>query len=200
MIDLEEIICQLAGNAETIRALVQSLSDEQAQWKPNPESWSINEVMEHLYNEERIDFRKHLKEMLSDPPQPWARFHHEEYVSVENCRQAVERFVTEREASIAWLKTLEAPDWDYRSQTPFGPSGEVVTLSAGDVLVSWVDHDLAHLRQMIKLLHAWHEKRSSPYSVEYAGGGGKVRPPAHDMAPDAMKLSGEGHYGTVKKN
>ena len=31
---IEEIIRQLTGNGETIRALVQTISDEQAQWKP----------------------------------------------------------------------------------------------------------------------------------------------------------------------
>jgi hypothetical protein len=170
MINLQEIIRQLTVNAETMRALVQGVSDEQAQWKPNPETWSLKEVMEHVYNEERIDFRKHLKEMLHDPPQPWAKFRSEEYTSVENLQQALERFSSEREASIAWLKTLESPDWEVQSQAPFGPSGVTIALSAGDVLVSWVDHDFLHLRQMIRLLHAWHENRASPYSVEYAGG------------------------------
>jgi ribosomal 50S subunit-associated protein YjgA (DUF615 family) len=171
MIHIEAIIRQLAGSAETMRALVRNVSDEQAQWKPSPETWSIKEVMEHVYNEERIDFRKHLKEMLSDPPQPWGEFRQEEYVSVEGCRQALERFLSEREASIAWLKALESPDWDIKSRAPFGPLSASIVLSAGDVLVSWVEHDLLHLRQMIRLLHAWHEKQASPYSVQYAGGG-----------------------------
>ena len=170
MINMQEIIRQLTGNAETMRALVQAISDEQAQWKPNPETWSIKQVMEHVYNEERIDFRKHLKEMLNDPPQPWGRFRREEYVSVDGHRQALERFASEREASIAWLETLESPDWEIKSKVPFGPDNVMITLSAGDVLVSWVDHDLAHIRQMVKLLHAWHEKQASPYSVQYGGG------------------------------
>ena len=80
MINIAEIIRQLTGNAEAWRALVQTFSNEQAQWKPNPETWSVREVMEHVYNEERIDFRKHLKEMLNDPPQPWGEFRREEYV------------------------------------------------------------------------------------------------------------------------
>jgi len=126
--------------------------------------------MEHIFNEERIDFRKHIKEMLSDPPQPWGEFRHEEYISVEGCRQALECFLSEREASIAWLKALESPDWDTKSQAPFGPLSANITLSAGDVLVSWVEHDFLHLRQMIELLHAWNEKQASPYSVQYAGG------------------------------
>lgn len=170
MIHIKEIIRQLTGNAEAMRALVQTISDEQAQWKPNPETWSMKEVMEHVYNEERIDFRKHLKEMLSDPPQLWGEFRHEEYVSVEDCCQALEGFLTEREASIAWLKALKSPDWDTASQAPFGPAGDVLVFSAGDVLASWVAHDFLHMRQMIELLYAWNEKQVSPYSVQYAGG------------------------------
>jgi hypothetical protein len=167
MIHLKEIVHQLAVNAETMRALVQTVSEEQAQWQPNPDTWSIAKVMEHLYNEERIDFRQHLKEMLHDPPQPWGAFH-DAYLPVKSFRQALDRFLTEREASIAWLESLESPDWEITSQATF--VDETITLSAGDVLISWVDHDWAHLRQMIGLLHAWYEKEAAPYSTQYAGG------------------------------
>jgi uncharacterized damage-inducible protein DinB len=170
MINIEEIIRQLTANAEAMRALVQTISEEQAQWKPSPETWSLQEVMGHVYNEERIDFRRHLKELLNDPPKPWGGFRPEEFVSVENCRQALEGIITEREASIAWLKSLESPDWDIKSEVPFGPLPEIITLSAGDVLVSWVEHDFLHIRQMNELLHAWNKKQASPYSVDYAGG------------------------------
>jgi len=167
MINVQEVVQQLTVNAETIRALVQSVSDEQAKWQPNPETWSMMQIMEHVYNEERIDFRQHLKEMLHDPPQPWGAFH-QEYLSVASCTQALDWFLTEREASIAWLETLESPDWDIKSQATF--VSETITLSAGDVLVSWVDHDFSHLRQMILLLHAWYEQEVAPYSTRYAGG------------------------------
>jgi len=170
MINIEEILRQLTSNAQAIRALVQTISEEQAHWKPNPETWSMQEVMGHIYNEERIDFRKHLKEMLNDPPKPWGGFRPEEFVIVENCRQALEGFLIEREASIGWLKALESPNWDIQSQAAFGPLNEIVTLRAGDVLLSWVAHDFLHIRQMNELLYAWNAKQASPYSVDYAGG------------------------------
>jgi hypothetical protein len=170
MIKIEEMIRQLTSDAEAMRALVQTVSDEQAQWKPNPDTWSMKEVMEHVYNEERIDFRKHLKEMFSHPPQPWGEWRREEYIPVESCRQALEDFLAERKASLAWLMTLESPDWDKASSASFGPAGDVLTLRAGDVLVSWVAHDFLHIRQMNELLYAWNEKQASPYSVRYAGG------------------------------
>ena len=169
MINIEEITRQLTANAQVIRALVEPISDEQARWKPDPETWSMKEVMEHMYNEERIDFRKHLKEMFSDPPQPWKPWRREEYVSVSDCRQALEAFLTEREASIAWLRALQSPNWEAASEASFS-SGEVLVLRAGDVLVSWVAHDFLHIRQMNELHYAWNEKQATPYSVQYAGG------------------------------
>ena len=166
MIDVQSIGHQLAANAQAIRALVQAVPEEQAQWQPNPETWSLLQVMEHLYNEERIDFRQHLKEMLHDPPQPWGAFH-DQWHSVKSCRQALDAFLAERDASIAWLQMLESTDWDAQTQATF--VDETITLSAGDVLVSWIDHDWAHLRQMIALLHAWQEKETAPYSTMYGG-------------------------------
>jgi len=163
MLDLQELIRQLASNAQAVRALAQTFSDEQAQWKPGPETWSLKEVLEHLYNEERGDFRRHLKGMFEGTQPPRG------HVSVESYHQALEGFLTEREASVAWLSALGSPDWEVTTTLRFGPS-ETMTLSAGDMLVSWVEHDILHLRQMVELMHGWNEKRASPYSVQYAGG------------------------------
>ncbi len=170
MINIEDIIHQLTANAEAMRALVQTIPDEQAQWMPDPETWPMKRVMEHVYNEERLDFRKHLIEMLTDIPMPWSEYRYEECISVESCHQALEGFLIERKASIAWLMGLKSPDWDVTSRTPFGPSGGVLVLSAGDMLVSWVAHDILHLRQMIELKYSWNEKLAPPYSLQYAGG------------------------------
>jgi len=169
MINVNEILRQLSVNAQALRHLVESISDVQAQWKPDAETWSLQEVMEHFYNEERIDFRKHLKEMFSEPPSPWGKFNPAEYVTVKSCRQALEGFLTEREASIVWLKELKSPNWEAASKASFGPE-EVLVLRAGDVLTSWVAHDFLHLRQVNELLYSWNEKQAAPYSVQYAGG------------------------------
>ena len=169
MINIEKIIQQLTINAEIVRALVEPISEEQANWKPDEETWNMQEVMEHVYNEERIDFRKHLKEMLSDPPLPWGEFRHEELISVGSCHQALESFQMERKTSLEWLRSLEAPDWEVESQATFGLE-EVLTFKAGDVLGSWVAHDFLHIRQMNELLYAWNVRQVSPDSDRYAGG------------------------------
>jgi hypothetical protein len=170
MIILGDIIQRMRANAEAMRALVGAISDEQAQWKPDPHTWSMKEVMEHVFNEERIDFRKHLKEMLSDLPQSWGEWNPQEYVGLASCRQALESFLTEREASIAWLQELGSPDLNLEARATFGPAGDELVLKFGDVLVSWVAHDFLHIRQMNELLFSWNETHAAPYSVQYAGG------------------------------
>ncbi len=163
MMTLDEIIRQLSANAEAMRAMLGSISEPEAQWKPDPESWCLREVMEHVYNEERLDFRQHLKEMLHDPPLAWGALD-EEYAPVETCRQALDSFLAERKASIFWLRSLDGVNWDAEVVVEWG------TLRAGEVLVSWVEHDFLHMRQMIEVLYAWNEDQAKPYSVEYAGG------------------------------
>jgi hypothetical protein len=169
MLNIQDIIRQLTSNAEAINALVRSVSEEQARWKPDAESWSLGEVMGHIYNEERVDFRPHLKGLLSDPSQPWEAFN-QPWVAVADYHQALAGFIAERQASIAWLRTLETPDWNVTAQMTFGPSNTMMALSAGDVLVSWVEHDYLHIRQINELLHAWNSRQAAPYSVDYAGG------------------------------
>jgi uncharacterized damage-inducible protein DinB len=164
MIDLPEIIRQLDRNAHAIHALAQAMPEEQANWSPAPEDWSMKSVMEHLYNEERGDFRWHLKRLLGEPTEPRT------YVQVSNLCEALEGLLAEREASIAWLQSLDSPDWDMTITIPFGPGEETITLRAGDMLVSWVEHDNLHLRQMVELLHTLTVSFAIPYSTDYAGG------------------------------
>ena len=164
MIDLNEILRQLRANAAAIQAFTQTIPEAQAHWKPDEETWSMTEVMGHVYNEERVDFRRHLQELFSDPPRSWCGIPME-WLPVSSCRQALDDFLVERKESLAWLEQLVAPDWTRKMPAPWG--GEI---SAGDLLFSWVAHDHLHLRQMNELAYAWNEKQAAPHSVEYAGG------------------------------
>lgn len=169
MINLDEITRQMTVNAAAIRALLEQISSEQATWKPDPQTWCLQQVIEHVYNEERIDFRQHIKEMFHTPPMAWGTLKEFTWTPVGDCAQALSGFLQEREASLGWLRGLSSPDWAASSKAQFGPA-EVIVLSAADVLVSWVAHDYLHLRQINELLYAWNEAQAKPHSVQYAGG------------------------------
>jgi hypothetical protein len=163
----------MQDNVRVIQALVENVPPSQADWSPSPETWSLCKVLEHLVNEERIDFRLHLREMFHQPPVGWGGFPNEQYAAIKTAslRAGLERFLDERAESLGWLQGLGKPDWSLSSQAAFGPD-EVLTLSAGDVMLSWVAHDYLHIRQINELLYGWNERSGAPYSVRYAGGWG----------------------------
>jgi hypothetical protein len=166
--DFQKCLDRLTGNAATIFSLVDGVSEEQSRWKPEPGSWSILEVINHLYDEEREDFRRHLDDLLHHPDQPWAGISPQEWVTERKYNErsladSLTALQKERADSLDWLKGLDAPDWEKSCQTPFGP------IQAGEILVSWCAHDLLHLRQLVELQWAYSELQAEPYSVAYAG-------------------------------
>jgi len=160
---------QLKAQGQAILELVDGLSLEQARWKPDEQSWSALEVMNHLVDEEILDFRRHLDHLLYTPLDDWPEIDPQGWVTAKryNERQldaTLATFAAEREASLKWLISLQNPNWDSAAPMPWG------SLSAGDMLASWLAHDLLHLRQLIELRYALTEQSSAPYDIEYAGG------------------------------
>jgi hypothetical protein len=166
--DLNGFISQMTSNAQRIRALVEGVSDEQACWKPDSVSWSILEVVNHLYDEEREDFRVRLDFTLHRPGQPWPGIDPEGWVTERAYNQrgleeSLRNFLAAREESLGWLRNLAEPDWEAGYEAPFG------RIRAGDLLVSWVGHDLMHMRQLVELQWAYLVDQVEPYGVRYAG-------------------------------
>jgi hypothetical protein len=164
----ENIIQQLIDNAEKIRTLVQGLSPEQARWKPAEDAWSILEVLGHLVDEERLDFRVRLDITLHRPAEPWPAIDPQGWVQAHHYNQGdlhetLDRFLAAREDAVQWLRGLSSPNWEAIYAAPFGP------IKAGDLLAAWVGHDLLHMRQLVELLWSYLMREAAPYRVEYAG-------------------------------
>ena len=73
--DLAYCRTRLRQSAAAIVALAQGVTPEQARWKPTPEEWSLLEVICHLYDEEREDFRQRLDLTLHHPEADWPPIH-----------------------------------------------------------------------------------------------------------------------------
>jgi hypothetical protein len=168
MLGLNQIMEQMRANTGAIAALVSAVSDEQMRWKPAPESWSLLEVVNHLYDEEREDFRTRVDYVLHRPgelpppidPEGWVT---ERAYNARDPRQSLEAFLREREASLEWLTGLHEPNWDAEYRADWG------VMRAGDLLSSWLAHDHLHLRQLNELHYAYLKLQAAPYSVDYAG-------------------------------
>jgi len=165
---VSEIIQRLNFNAKTFDVMLSEISEIQARWKPAPEKWSMLEVVNHLYDEERDDFRKRLDLTLHQPEKEWTSIDPPAWVTSHkymerNFNESIINFLAERTASITWLKSLKSPVWEHVHNHPkFGP------IKAGDLLASWLAHDYMHIRQFANLNVLYMEELARPYSIRYA--------------------------------
>lgn len=166
--DYNYFISSLENSAKKIESLLEGVSEEQAKWKPQPEKWSILEVVNHLYDEERDDFRKRLDLTLHTPDEDWPGIDPEGWVQAheyykKDYHKSVRNFLNERTKSLEWLKTLPDPDWELTHHHPIiGP------LAAADLLAAWAMHDYLHLRQLADLQARYLNIIAEPFSTKYA--------------------------------
>jgi hypothetical protein len=165
----QQIIAHLAVNGEVFRHLFENLSDEQARWRPGPDKWSMLEVINHLYDEEREDFRKRLALVLNNPRESWPTIDPEGWVNQRrynqrNLSESLDNFFGERSNSLKWLHGLELPNWQATHLHP-----EMGPMSAELLLANWLAHDLFHIRQANNLNFAYLEIKVSPVPLNYSG-------------------------------
>ncbi|MBA3871078.1 MAG: DinB family protein [Anaerolineae bacterium] len=167
--NLEYCLAQLTSNAAAIEQMVAGLDSESAHWKPSVEDWSVVEVMCHLADEEREDFRSRFQFLMSgasgDPPPNDS----EKNVTERRCNErdlasSLADYLNERKQSLDYLRRLTNIPFDKKTIWSWGR-----TISVGDMLVSWVAHDVLHLRQLTELKWGYQMQQFAPYDPGYAG-------------------------------
>jgi hypothetical protein len=169
MIDIHELAQQFGHNAEAIAALVAGIGNDEARWRPAPGKWSVLEVINHLHDEEREDFRQRLDYVLNRPGEAWPKIDPDGWAverdyNGRDLAASLEAFLDERRRSTEWLRSLVAPDWTISRRHPAG-----FIISAGDFLLSWLSHDYLHIRQLAKLRFDYAATLMPEFASTYAG-------------------------------
>jgi hypothetical protein len=167
-VDFQSVYLELVDSTGMIRSLLAGITEEDARAKPTTDSWSILELVCHLYDEERYDFRTRLGIILSQKNEKWPPIDPQTWVTQrryneQSFRDVRDKFFGERSNSLDWLKGLEKADWTSLY------TGDFTKMSAGDMLVSWVAHDNLAVRQLVELRRSRFERISKPFDITYAG-------------------------------
>jgi len=162
------IATALGHNRDVFRGMLHGIEQEQYLWRPAPDKWCLLEVICHLYDEEREDFRARVQHVLTDPSQPMPPIDPQGWVSARNYIQhnfheVLHAFLAERADSVSYINSLEAPEW---SNTYIHP--KLGPLSAGMFLHNWLAHDYHHIRQVNDLKYRYFLSQSR-YPLTYAG-------------------------------
>ncbi|MBI3151123.1 MAG: DinB family protein [Chloroflexi bacterium] len=175
--DFQTLYQELAQSTEMIRALLAGISQEEAQIRPAADSWSILEVVCHLYDEEREDFREHLDFIISTSLNTGLHRQNEEWHRIDPQGWVTERkynerdlaemqkmFFEERAKSLEWLQSIRSADLEITYTSEFG------SVTAGEMFACWVAHDNLHIRQFVELRRKHIERMAGSYDVlQYAG-------------------------------
>jgi hypothetical protein len=166
--DLSTILSEFSKNKEVFKYLLAGISKEEYLWKSSPEKWCLLEILCHLYDEEREDFRARIQHVFTNPelslpalaPADWVS--ERKYIQ-QNFSEMLEKFLKEREKSIHWLQSLSNPPWENTHQHPkLGPVSAILFLN------NWLAHDYLHIRQITKLKYD-RLKTLSGEDLGYAG-------------------------------
>jgi hypothetical protein len=166
-----DVIEQLTRSRDVLALMLAGFRTEDAAWKPDPDRWSALEIVNHLADIENEDFQTDLYIIFYRPDDPWPSFDIIEWVTERrynerNFPESVNRFLSERNESIKRLKSLKGLDQD---AVHSGNGFRNTPLKVGDILASWIAHDLFHLRQIALLQWDLLRRRSEPYSPTYSG-------------------------------
>lgn len=164
----DETINELDRNKVVFESLLTNSSEKHVLWKPTPDKWCLLEIVCHLYDEEREDFRARVKHCLELSDLPFSPIDPAGWVTdrnylAQNYTEVLQGFLRERTESVSWLRSFVNPDWSNTRPHP-----TLGNLSADDFLSNWLAHDYIHIRQIIKLKYTHHDKFSDR-SLSYAG-------------------------------
>lgn len=166
--DFRTLYDEFRNSTEIVRALLSGITQEEAQVKPTPKTWSMLEVICHLYDEERQDFRERLDFILHRQDSDYRVINPGKWVTERKYNEQdfdamKEKFFAERAQSLDWLEEISNSDWNtiYRFKND--------SVTAGEMFASWVAHDNLHIRQLVELRRHRIVSITQPYPIGYAG-------------------------------
>lgn len=164
----QEIVSQLEANAKVFAALLDCSDVDFINWQPAADKWNLREIVAHLYDEEREDFRARVLHFLYRPnetlkpidPEGWVK--DREYNEMDY-DLVLQDFLKERDESVSLLRgigdDLWKPEYEHEHWGRIGPRF---------FLVNWLAHDYQHIKQINRQKYLYLQEQSN-LSIEYAG-------------------------------
>jgi DinB family protein len=149
----------LEATEPALRRLAGNLDDAALDFRPEPDAWSIREVLAHLVDDEAFIMRQRLARIVKED-RPHLTPHDEKhwYASRNTAHDARDElladFQAQRAASLGVIRLLQPADWQ---RVGFQP--EIGEFNAEAWLEHWADHDTVHLNQIEQTLRSYQQQQ-----------------------------------------
>lgn len=147
-----DVFAVLAGQPETLRALVSPVSDADASVSPKAGEWSIKEVLGHINDTERIFAYRALRFSRGDTT-PVAGFEQDDYVrathfNTRSISSLLDEFALIRQANVVCFAALTEDEINRRGTSTTGSPYSVRAL-----LFGMAGHVTHHVESLIRDYH-----------------------------------------------
>lgn len=154
----------LERTPSVLKILLSNLDDDWIRSNEGPETFSPYDVIGHLIEGEKTDWRYRATMILEHGTKksfvPFDRFAQFEESNGKSLQQLLDEFEKLRKESLGWLRSLNLTETDFEKRGTHPELGEV-TLK--QLLSTWVAHDLTHIAQITRVMAKQYKEEIGPW-------------------------------------
>jgi hypothetical protein len=162
---LDDAVAILERTPASLRALLDDLPETWVRATEGDGTWSPYDVIGHLIHGERTDWIPRARHILAGETRPFEPFDRTAQFTTSHSTSMGEllaTFADLRRANVATLLGMNLTDDDL-ARTGLHPELGNVTL--GQLLATWVVHDLDHVAQVVRTMAKVYAKSTGPWSA-----------------------------------
>jgi uncharacterized damage-inducible protein DinB len=164
---LDDALAVLRRTPDILRVWLSDLPDSWTRANEGPETWSPFDIVGHLIHGERTDWMDRVELILthgdSRPFTPFDRFAHFKASRGKSLGELLDTFAELRDSNLSRLQSLRLQQKDFARP---GRHPELGPVTLGQLLATWVAHDLNHLSQIARVMGRQYTGAVGPW-VEY---------------------------------
>lgn len=163
--DLEDVCLILSRTPAALDAWLRGLPEAWIFCNEGRESWSPFDILGHLIHGERTDWIPRLRIILEhgekQPFEPFDRFAQFRSSVGKTLDDLLGDFAFRRRQNVETLRALRLTreQLDLRGMHP-----ELGTVTARELLATWVAHDLSHIRQIARVMAKHYADEAGPWT------------------------------------
>lgn len=162
--DLTTALPVLERTPRVLHDLLDGLPDAWIQATEGPGTWSPFDVVGHLIHGERTDWMLRTEIIVRDGEQcafpPFDRFAMFEASRGRTMAELLDTFARLRVANLDRLRALELRESDLARR---GRHPELGLVTLGQLLATWVAHDLSHIAQIVRVMGRQYGEAVGPW-------------------------------------
>jgi len=164
--NLDDALAILERTPASLRAMLEGLPKTWTEATEGERTWSPYDVIGHLIHGERTDWVPRAQHILAGDPRPFVPFDRTAQFADSQGKTLSElltTFADLRRENLATVRAMNLIDSDFNRRGLHPELGEV---TLGQLLATWVVHDLDHVGQIARTMAKVYTNATGPW-IEY---------------------------------